>query len=359
MLEAYTQIHLFYGLLFIFVIFSTVKIFIKQNEYINSVVSNQIMTILLLLYCILFIGYRQWWVEDAFGDSVRYGKSYLLMVRSYFSEAKDLGFALFTYICRRLNITITLYFVICAFIYVYPLYLSTIKISRKFSFILLLSIVVSFSFYSYGVNGMRNGISTSLLMLAFVKHKNRIQSFTLCLIAALFHLSALLPIIAYILTLSYKNTKVYLSIWFISVPLSYYFIPLKGLMHLNIFMNRFNSYLSSEVSMDKFTKTGFRWDFIIYSSIPVFIGMYYVHIKKVYDEFYSLILCIYLIVNTIWVIINDVAFSNRFAYLSWFMIPIVLIYPLTKNVIIKNRSLKISLVVLMNYIFTYYMYITK
>jgi hypothetical protein len=45
------------------------------------------------------------------------------------------------------------------------------------------------------------------------------------------------------------------------------------------------------------------------------------------DPFYARLVNTYLFANAVWVLVIDADFSNRFAYLSWFMMPWVLLYP--------------------------------
>jgi hypothetical protein len=78
-------------------------------------------------------------------------------------------------------------------------------------------------------------------------------------------------------------------------------------------------YLNAEVSKEFFSKTGFRWDFLLYSALPIFIGWIATYKKSINDKTYSFILHTYIFSNAFWVLINTAAYSNRFAYLSWFL----------------------------------------
>lgn len=58
---------------------------------------------------------------------------------------------------------------------------------------------------------------------------------------------------------------------------------------------------------------------------------------------YKTILNLYLCTNAVWCLCMYASYCNRIAYLSWFMYPIVLIYPLLKEdlsgcSLLKGRS---------------------
>ena len=82
---------------------------------------------------------------------------------------------------------------------------------------------------------------------------------------------------------------------------------------------------NDDVQMDQ---GGFRLDFIAYSAMPVLVGYYAIYKKKMHlSRFYSCLLNTYLCTNGVWMLCMYAQFTNRIAYLSWFLYPIVLIYP--------------------------------
>ena len=55
----------------------------------------------------------------------------------------------------------------------------------------------------------------------------------------------------------------------------------------------------------------------------------------------------YILANTFWILVIRANFSDRFAYLSWFIYSAVLIYPLVTNPkIVQNSSKWVSLIIL-------------
>ncbi len=101
----------------------------------------------------------------------------------------------------------------------------------------------------------------------------------------------------------------------------------------------------------------FRWDFILYSLMPILLGAYTLFVRKVYNNTYLILLGTYMYANAFWILVIRDLFSNRFAYLSWFLYPIVLAYPLFNlPVFEKNHSKKASWILLAHFGFTVVMW---
>ena len=77
--------------------------------------------------------------------------------------------------------------------------------------------------------------------------------------------------------------------------------------------------------MSNFSRIGFRWDFLLYSAMPVWLA-WYVRYKGIINQTFNLLANTYIIANSFWILVCRVAYSNRFAYLSWFMYALVIAY---------------------------------
>ena len=120
------------------------------------------------------------------------------------------------------------------------------------------------------------------------------------------------------------------------------------------FDDRMEDYLyAGEETMEQFTTVGFRWDFLLYSSVPIVMGWYMIFRKRIYNKTYLLLLGTYIFANAFWIMVIRASFSNRFAYLSWFLYPMVLSYPLLKLPIWKKtQGRNTGLIMLGHYAFT-------
>ncbi len=116
--------------------------------------------------------------------------------------------------------------------------------------------------------------------------------------------------------------------------------------------DRLADYLTPE---DANVGNSFRWDFLFHSAFAVVAGWYFIYKKKFEDKFYFQLLNTYLICNGFWILVIRADFSNRFAYLSWFMMALVIIYPFLKQNFFKNQHLLIGKIILVYFAFTYFM----
>jgi hypothetical protein len=167
----------------------------------------------------------------------------------------------------------------------------------------------------------------------------------------------ILPLMGYILA-NKLNVKVkyFFYLWIILIPLSL----ASGGFWEQLFAdfgsgNDRLTYLTDEVEKERFSGSGFRFDFLIFSALPVAFGYYYVYKKKIFDKVYITILSIYLFSNSFWILVIRANFSNRFAYLSWFLMGIVIIYPLLKIHFLKKQHKKIGFILLAYFAFTFFM----
>ena len=89
------------------------------------------------------------------------------------------------------------------------------------------------------------------------------------------------------------------------------------------------SYLKIQTGDTAKNVSGFRPDFILYSAIPIIIGYYLITVKKIKSERFIFLWCVYTLTNCVFLLCTYGSFINRIAYLSWLMIPFVLLYPFT------------------------------
>lgn len=223
--------------------------------------------------------------------------------------------------------------------------------------------LASFSFFSYGTNGLRNGMACSifLMMMVLVRDRHWVWAALLALAALGIHKSLFLPIGALILAYFYRNTRAYALGWLACIALSLvagdYFIDIMSTQGL-IDTGRNSEYLSGEnVDMSGFSRTGFRYDFLLYGCVPIVVGCYFVLRKKYDDATYKLILNVYIICNAVWVLVNRSWLSNRIAYLSWFLYGFVLMYPLLMSPYLRHRRWWVACAVMGNAAFSYVMWL--
>jgi len=311
-----------------------------------------------IFFVVLFyIGLRP--LNYRFGDMIIYERQF----NSYAAGVpllieKDALFEYFKYGVAQVASS-TVFFFLCAVLYVVPLYLASKKFFQDYWFYGFFMIIASFSFWTYGTNGIRNGIASSLFLYGLSKDRKFVV-LTILFASTFIHKSMLLPLVGYIATLVYSNSKPYFYLWLVCIPLS---LALGGFF-TNFFMNigiieekAVESYLGdfNQASEGVELKVGFRWDFLVYSAFGILAGWYYVFRRKYQDKLYLQLLNVYLFCNAFWVLVIRANYSNRLAYLSWFMLGIIIIYPLVKSKFFENQHQVIVRIILAYFAFTYIM----
>lgn len=307
----------------------------------------------ILIFILTFIGLRP--INGRyFGDT----ETYDLIYKSYSTNSNyhlETGDFLFDYLMRFLSnfLDINSFFLICAFIYIYSIYFSTKKIFKEYWTYPFVILVISLSFWSYGVNGVRNGIATSLFIYALTRSTIKSQLLWM-LIGIGFHKSLILPIVGYLITLKVKSSRSFLIFWVFCIPFSLLIgSSFQDLISAFFDDNKLDNYFYNENTAKQFSKIGFRWDFLLYSCLGVFSGFYFIVRRKFKDLFYEKIYSIYLFSNAIWILVIKSSFSNRFAYLSWFMMGLIIVYPFFKQLFFNNQYKLFGNILLIYFLITF------
>lgn len=317
--------------------------------------------IILMVFVILYMGFRpiSGWI---FGDMELYNKVFLDIQQGELKEdgKGDWLFTLLTKFCAGI-MSAQYYFLVIDILYIVPMYLFSKKHFKSYWFFCFFMLLASFSFWPYGTNGLRNGLATSLFLWGLVYYKDKKWlMYTFFVLGFFMHKSLIIAIAAYTVAYFLKDKpKLILGGWLAAIPVSL----VSGSFwnnffdKLGVFSDRSEKYLSSDEKMlEQFSATGFRWDFVLYSSLAIFAGWYFIIDRKLKDKFYLQLFGTYAVANTFWILVIRAAFSNRFAYLSWFMMAPVIIYPLCKYQIIKDQYRTMGTIILLYYLFTYYMF---
>jgi hypothetical protein len=319
---------------------------------VNSKNENIFPSFLLFVAITLFIGYRP--LSGVFVDTMNYKMQFDNMVGVMsFTPKKDKLFGYFMYYSAQI-MSVSDWFTIIATIYFGFMLVSIRRLLPKDTFFAFVITLSAFSCFAYSTNGLRNGMATSVAMFALTLRDKKLIAFSILLIASGIHLSLLLTLFAAIISFYYKNTKVYIYVWILAIFLSIFISGFFEIFFAGFIQDGRSSYLDGSGSVYG-GNGGFRWDFLMYSSMPILVGYYFVVMKGFKDEKYKWILNTYLISNTFWILVIRASFSNRFAYLSWFLYSLVLIYPFLKFHCIKNQYEKITLVAFLHIFFTYLM----
>lgn len=251
---------------------------------------------------------------------------------SLYNESGRVGDIGYFYINKLLTLfPLDLYFYLHSLLYVLGIYVFSKSLDVRQYGVLFLCMLLNFQFVSYGVNTMRAGLAGSTILMAIAFSDRRIVELSLIFLAITIHKSFALPAICYLIAKRYDKTKLFFFIWLLSIPLSaiggsY----LQRLFSIILGEEERVSYLTTN-AVDTHYHIGFRIDFILFSCAPIVMGYYMIYRRKFVDALYKNLYNMYLLANTFWIIVIRANFSDRFAYLSWFIYCPLLVYPLIKQ----------------------------
>ena len=281
-----------------------------------------------------------------YGDKYNYELGFENVFENILINKKnDSGFALFTKLIKYFFDSYFVYLLLIATVYIFG-YLKFIRnfFSREYQFIVFFATICSLGFYAYGTNTLRQGLALSIFLIALVYRDHKFKYIIYALIAVLIHKSLIIPALAFYIIKKYNLKNNYIYFWFFCLFLTLVVgNSLAG--YLGDFVSgsddRLNNYVNG---LNTTYKTGFKLNFLIYSIAPIVYGL---KIKaKINDEFYNKMFSLYIVVNAIWLLVIRIPFTDRFAYLSWFLIPFIFLYPLSVQRIFKNQNAVIAVIIL-------------
>ena len=354
----------------------------------NSMVPALILTLLLMVY----MGLRP--VSFAFGDTINYAAGYRRaagMAVFSLDLNKEWLWAAIMLFCKQSGLTVNAWFLLIEIGYLGFAFIGLRILLKENCWIAMLFFLSAFSTFTFGVNGIRNGLACSMVILAFAIAAN--QNFAklalaggVLLLAFGIHRSISLPIAAF-LAASYviKSPKIAIYFWIASIGVSL----VAGGAVTNFFMglgfdDRMTQYGTGMGEFgDQFSNTGFRWDFLAYSAMPVWLAWYVTtkaeKERALYGDtieeaetgitgagriadahsmrVFNILATTYVLANSFWVMVMKAAFSNRFAYLSWFLYPVVLAYAVIRLHIWEDQDKKAGLILVLHAGFTIIMHL--
>lgn len=316
-----------------------VAISVSRMSYTQLSKSSQAATFFALALCLAFIiFYGQRPNSARFGDSYLYRHMFYMFKDGILMQnntSSEWLWVKITSLCAK-SFDHSTYFTIISAGYFGFTFIACKKLTPNNVFISFLFFLGAFSTITYAVNGIRNGLACSIALMAIAylatSRKYLPLAIALAIAAMGIHKSTTLPMAALFASAYFvKSFKTAYYFWIASILISLVaggavtsFFASFG------FDDRFSHYAMGSVDASKFSRTGFRWDFLIYSMMPIVLGYYTVIKRGIYDRTYLILLNTYTLANAFWVMVIRANYSNRFAYLSWFMYPIVLAYPLLK-----------------------------
>jgi len=444
MLPAYLYTPIYHHAMLLVVIACALVYWAGQHQLKSLTLVNQAAMIVVGIVVLLFMGLRP--ISGVFLDMVDYARAYDRVQQGAEGSYRDSVFNMLMHLCSPI-LPVEGFFLVCALLYIAPLAIAFRRIHRSWAFPVFLASLTAMSFWAYGVNGIRNGMATSVLILAFAFYDRTPVMLSLMATACGLHGSVMLPAVAFLLVRYMRRTEYWLGFWIACVAVSL------GAGNVGeMVLGRYNPFAWDERAGGYILgpeSSGFRADFLAYSILPVVATLLLaaptrlgrtrvfhrllagrlfewkwnrtplaapaiagktlafaatrvrrtegvlasplqqnrdldaapnsslnqlgrrpkgtMHPRSGWeslpwvrllrqDPFYARLVNTYLFANALWVLLIHASFSNRFAYLSWFMMPWVLAYPFVPGRFVDRPRLPWLVAVLCaQYAFTYFM----
>lgn len=342
-LALYDSIYL-YGSFALIMLFSIYLFKKREWEYIDSKYRFATLTVILL---IVFFGTFPY---EYAADRLRYVRELTNLTTTY---KGDPVWWFYTMVCGKF-LSGYAWLILTAAIYVLGFYYYSKEKHEGLACVMMMGFLGFLFFKAYAVNTMRAGIASAIIFYALTLYEKNLKVFLLLLFVAInTHFSVTLTVAALLLSRYYQNTRIYFFFWVLCVPISYF----SGTYFQQLFEPFLADYSEKAtgylIQADQRYKSGFRWDFVFYSVMPVVMGYYYIFKKQIEDTFYLNIFNSYLIANAFWILVIRANFSDRMAYLSWMFVPILLLYPVLKYEVWERQNVKIACILIAQELFTF------
>ncbi len=261
--------------------------------------------------------------------------------------------------CKGIGLSVNMFFTIVEAGYMLSVFWAVKRFMPGNTMLGMLFVWSSLMFFTFGTNGLRNGLACHLILLgmSFLYGAKYVAGIISFLIAFGIHRSVMLPILGTITGMYIiKNPKYAIYCWIASIGVSLVVgNAVTSLIDSMNFDSRMSSYSQLDNDTSEFSRTGFRWDFLLYSAMPICMAWYVSVKRKIQDNWYNALSVAYCLCNAFWVIVIRSSFSNRFAYLSWFLYPIIIAYPLVNLPIWQDQDRKTGVILLSYCGFTLFM----
>lgn len=287
--------------------------------------------VLVFIAVVLLIAF---WPDELSSDKINYRNSFENLAAGtypYWYSPKDILFFAYQRFCAATGMPSDAFFLLTSAIFCTNFFIAGKRIFREKSSLYFFAMTVSLGFFSYGTNTLRAGLALSFLVLALSFYPQRLKMLLLALIAVRIHKSTLIPVAAFAVAFLVPRPRLLAIGWIGCLCISLAFGEQIQAYFGNFFIEaedtRMSGYLLGENSN---YKMGFRWDFVVYSLIPIVIGLWLRKREFFSDRFFNLVFGTYIIANGFWLLVIRMPFSDRVAYLSWFLFPMIILYPLLK-----------------------------
>lgn len=331
---------------------------ILKNSYISKLLFV-FFTILLISY----IPYRDFrtYGEDMLGyvSAFRYFNQ-LTLAQTFDVAIWEPLFILLQWLISRFTMNPSIYIIVTVVLYISILYKAISNFFFTWQYIYIIFAYFNFTFfYGYIFNGARQGFSMMFLLLSislWLTGQKNMKFYLACIASCLFHYSVIpaLIIIIFIRKFNIKLKSLLLT-WslfagFFVTGLNRFILNLPYVSNIN-----FVSVYTNEGTLDHFGGKTNNIKFLIFSATFLLIALFLyqkIDLDKHWKNMYlSLIKC-YISLNIYFLAFGFIAFSNRVASYSWFLIPILIFFPILHKK--KHSPVLLALSIIITFIIGFF-----
>ena len=267
-----------------------------------------------------------------YSDKERYYYLYMSIYNNiYWEQYKDSGWQTFVTLCTKImEDNYNIFFIFVSFIYTFSYYIfAKHQFGEKYMGYFIIMAFGCLGFTGYGTNTIRSGVALGMLLLSLSFNGRIYLRILLAILSVTIHMSMILPIGIFLITTKIKKDNIAYAIWLICFVLSVFNLDLSSLMEELMFVDqRVDTY--TNMIATGYNK-GYRIDFLIYSVFPIIVSYYYKKLGYSSSQLYTQLYRTYIITNGLWLLVIRMAFTNRIAYLSWMIIPYIVLYPIIEH----------------------------
>lgn len=323
------------------IIFLVISVFVLVSALTpkNSLLKNRIMSNSIIFTMIAFMIAYIPFLDVYVSDMVRYVAAYQNMSSLSLSQIINIYeweplFLITQWFISRFSENPVIYVLFTYIMFILILYKTIKKIFLPWQRMFVVFVFLCFPFfYMYVFDGIRQGLAIMLLMLGisyWTEKKNSLK-FYLCLIASgLFHDTAFIMAIIIIIVFLFKlKLRTLLSIWGVTAIL---FLTGLNAKILNFDFFRSIVYIAIYADPNSIKQFGEvnKLNFFVFTSFFLFASLFlykYIKLEKAQMKIYSLIIKCYIGFSAVFLLFGFIAYSNRIAMYSWFLIPLLICYP--------------------------------
>lgn len=321
------------ALLFLIALFSAAK----PNTLLNNNINAKFLSTIIL--CIVSI-------DVIFREQIHDTEIYILSFKE--SLGKDLGYLIsilpfdtmwiiFQWVISKLTDSSYIFLAIIWLIFLFGLLklLNAIFTSWQLLFVLFSYTLFAF-FYSYATMALRQGMAISFILMAIsflinngTDRSNNIKALLCLVVSILFHWTSFPFALATWLLFKFEIKLRYLIVIWITFALMFVLgIQDNILSPIFNLIPKLDIYTSTQV-LSNYSGVN-RNDFFLFSAIwIIYCVVFYIYFCK--NGTYKQLIKLYVSFNSIFLLFGFVAYSDRIAGYSWFLIPVIVWYPLLKR----------------------------